>query len=82
MYIIYIYYIYIYVTYLCCLLHTYVYIYIYILKISLFHRPASLLKMPLFHRCFSHILLVKTIHLVKWVNHSLERKGIKNVIKV
>ena len=80
MYIIYIYYIYIYVTYLCCLLHTY--IYIYILKISLFHRPASLLKMPLFHRCFSHILLVKTIHLVKWVNHSLERKGIKNVIKV
>ena len=60
----------------------YIHIYIYILKISLFHRPASLLKMPLFHRCFSHILLVKTIHLVKWVNHSLERKGIKNVIKV
>ena len=67
-------------TYYVMLLITY--IYIYILKISLFHRPASLLKMSLFHRCFSHILLVKTIHLVKWVNHSLERKGIKNVIKV
>ena len=38
--------------------------------------PASLLKMSLFHSCFSHILLEKTIHLVfpsvehglKWVN--------------
>ena len=80
MYIICIYYIYIYITYLCCLLHAYVYI--YILKISLFHRPASLLKMSLFHRCFSHVLLVKAIHLFNWVNHSLERKGIKNVVKV
>ena len=28
------------------------------------HRPASLLKMSLFHRCFSNILLVKTNYLV------------------
>ena len=28
------------------------------------HRPASLLKMSLFHRCFSKILLVKTNYLV------------------
>ena len=28
------------------------------------HRPASLLKMPLFHRCFSNILVVKTNYLV------------------
>ena len=28
------------------------------------HGPASLLKMSLFHRCFSHILLVKTNYLV------------------
>ena len=28
------------------------------------HRPASLLKMSLFHRCFSNILLVKTSYLV------------------
>ena len=27
------------------------------------HRPASLLKMTLFHRCFSNILLVKTNYL-------------------
>ena len=81
MYIIYIYIIYTYMLHIYVAYYIHIYIYIYILKISLFHRPASLLKMPLFHRCFSHILLVKTIHLVKWVNHSLERKGIKNVIK-
>ena len=28
------------------------------------HRPASLLKISLFHRCFSNILLVKTNYLV------------------
>ena len=28
------------------------------------HRPTSLLKMSLFHRCFSNILLVKTNDLV------------------
>ena len=28
------------------------------------HRPASLLKMALFHRCFSNLLLVKTNYLV------------------
>ena len=28
------------------------------------HRPASLFKMSLFHRCFSNILLVKTNYLV------------------
>ena len=28
------------------------------------HGPASLLKMLLFHSCFSHILLVKTNYLV------------------
>ena len=28
------------------------------------HRPASLRKMSLFHRCFSNILLVKTNNLV------------------
>ena len=29
------------------------------------HRPASLLKMTLFHRCFSNVLLVKTWFLHK-----------------
>ena len=28
------------------------------------HQPGSLLKISLFHRCFSHILLVKTNYLV------------------
>ena len=34
------------------------------------HRPASLLKISLFQRCFSNILLVKTNYLVsRWVEH-------------
>ena len=28
------------------------------------HRPASLIKMSLFHRCFSNILVVKTNYLI------------------
>ena len=33
-------------------------------SVPLGHWPASLLKMSLFHRCFSNILLVKTNYLV------------------
>ena len=40
------------------------------------HRPASLLKMPLFHRCFSNILLRKWNIGQKWVNEKVE-KGTK-----
>ena len=37
------------------------------------HQPAFLLKISLFHRCFSHILLVKTNHLAfPLVEHWLE----------
>ena len=43
------------------------------------HRPASLLKISLFYRCFSNILMVKINYLVstKWY---FGGKWVKNVI--
>ena len=45
------------------------------------HRPASLLKMPLFHRRFSNIFLVKTIN---WFLHksNIGRKWFKIAVKM
>ena len=46
------------------------------------HRPKSLLKMSLFHRCFSNILLVKTNHLVyPYVEHWSEMGWSKPLTK-
>ena len=54
------------------------------------HRPTSLFKMLLFHRCFSNILLVKTNNLVfckwnisqKWVNKNIREKLMVEFVKV
>ena len=45
------------------------------------HRPASLLKMSLLHRCFSNIFLVKTGYLVSTqVNHWLKMGQFHGII--
>ena len=38
--------------------------YLFVAEVALSRWPASLLKMSLFHKCFSNILLVKTNYLV------------------
>ena len=40
------------------------------------HRPASLLKMSLFRRCFSDILLEKTKYLVFYISGTLVENGL------